>query len=141
MFVASPAGSITNSDINQWDTAYGWGNHANGGYLVATNTDKTNWNTAYGWGDHAAAGYSTLPSQTTNVVIGDATTGDAITTASDNVVIGSNAGSAITTKTNNVFIGHNAGAADIGSYNVAIGPEAWRYFLWRISERREYCCW
>ena len=124
VFVASPAGSITNSDINQWDTAYGWGNHANGGYLVATNTDKTNWNTAYGWGDHAAAGYSTLPSQTTNVVIGDATTGDAITTASDNVVIGSNAGSAITTKTNNVFIGHNAGAADIGSYNVAIGPEA-----------------
>ena len=124
VFVASPAGSITNADINQWDTAYGWGNHANGGYLVATAQDKTNWNTAYGWGDHAAAGYSTLPSQTTNVVIGDATTGDAITTASDNVVIGSNAGSAITTKTNNVFIGHNAGAADIGSYNVAIGPEA-----------------
>ena len=124
VFVASPAGSITNADINQWDTAYGWGNHANGGYLVATAQDKTNWNTAYGWGDHAAAGYSTLPSQATNVVIGDATTGDAITTASDNVVIGSNAGSAITTKTNNVFIGHNAGAEDIGSYNVAIGPDA-----------------
>jgi hypothetical protein len=29
------------------------------GYLVATSTDKTNWNTAYGWGNHATAGYLT----------------------------------------------------------------------------------
>ena len=97
VFSVSPAASITTTQINNWDTAYGWGDHRNAGYLG---------------------------SQATNVVIGDATTGDAITTGDQNVVIGSNAGSAITTKTNNVFIGHNAGAADIGSYNVAIGPEA-----------------
>ena len=89
-----------------------------------TSTKITEWDTAYGWGNHAAAGYSTLGSQATNVVIGDATTGDAITTAADNVVIGSNAGTELTTKTNNVFVGHNAGAADIGSYNVAVGPDA-----------------
>lgn len=28
------------------------------GYLVATPSDKTNWNTAYGWGNHALAGYA-----------------------------------------------------------------------------------
>ena len=28
------------------------------GYLVATTSDKANWNTAYGWGNHALAGYA-----------------------------------------------------------------------------------
>ena len=57
-----------------WDTAFGWGNHASEGYLTSftetdptvpahvksiTTTEKANWNTAYGWGDHAAAGYTT----------------------------------------------------------------------------------
>ena len=28
------------------------------GYLVATPSDKANWNTAYGWGNHALAGYA-----------------------------------------------------------------------------------
>ena len=64
VFAASPAASVTLTKINQWDTAYGWGNHANGGYLVATNTDKTNWDTAYGWGDHAGAGYLTSYTET-----------------------------------------------------------------------------
>jgi hypothetical protein len=69
-----------------YDTAYGWGDHASGGYLTsetshadvvqdgdfASNgilkrtsagvygivTDASaNWNTAYGWGDHASGGY------------------------------------------------------------------------------------
>ena len=64
VFTASPANNITLTDINQWDTAYGWGNHADGGYLVATAQDKTNWNTAYGWGDHAQAGYLTSYTET-----------------------------------------------------------------------------
>ena len=93
------------------------------GYATtAAVANSGNWDTAYGWGDHAAAGY--LGSQADNVVIGDATTGDAITTGDQNVVIGQGAGSAITTKTNNVFVGPRAGAEDIGSYNVAIGPDA-----------------
>lgn len=31
---------------------------ADKGYLVATMSDKANWNTAYGWGNHALAGYA-----------------------------------------------------------------------------------
>ena len=64
VFAASPAANITLTKINQWDTAYGWGNHANGGYLVATAQDKTNWNTAFGWGDHSTQGYLTSFTET-----------------------------------------------------------------------------
>jgi hypothetical protein len=77
-------GNVTapNLNVSNWDTAYGWGDHASGGYLTsetshadvvvdgdfASNgilkrtaagvygiiTDASaNWNTAYGWGDHA----------------------------------------------------------------------------------------
>ena len=53
VFVASPAHGITATQINNWNTAHGWGNHASQGYLlpVLTNlqTDEmlrwngTNW--------------------------------------------------------------------------------------------------
>ena len=35
VFTASAAAGITAAKINQWDTSYSWGNHANGGYLTA----------------------------------------------------------------------------------------------------------
>ena len=76
------------ANSSNWDTAYGWGNHASAGYLtsqtshadvlvdgdfssagiMSTNgsgtytvvTDNSsNWNTAFGWGNHASAGYLT----------------------------------------------------------------------------------
>lgn len=80
--------SITSTQIDNWDCAYGWGNHAcagycttetshadvvvdgdftsaglmttdgNGVYNITTN-NSSNWDTAYGWGDHACAGYLT----------------------------------------------------------------------------------
>ena len=78
VFAASPANNITLTDINQWDTSYGWGNHADGGYLVATAQDKTNWNTAYGWGDHSQAGY--LTSATSSDTLDDVTTRGSVTT-------------------------------------------------------------
>ena len=78
VFTASPANNITLTDINQWDTAYGWGNHADGGYLVATAQDKTNWNTAYGWGDHSQAGY--LTTATLSDTLDDVTSRGATTT-------------------------------------------------------------
>jgi hypothetical protein len=34
-FTASPAFSITNTDINNWNTAFSWGNHALAGYLTS----------------------------------------------------------------------------------------------------------
>ena len=49
--------SATGGDSDDWNTAYGWGDHALAGYL--TSADSTNWDIAYGWGDHASAGYLT----------------------------------------------------------------------------------
>jgi len=57
--------SVANS--GNWDTAYGWGDHASEGYLVATATDKANWNSAYGWGNHATQGYLTSYTETTTL--------------------------------------------------------------------------
>ena len=34
VFSASPAGSITSTNVTNWNTAYGWGNHATAGYLT-----------------------------------------------------------------------------------------------------------
>lgn len=64
-------GDITDFTDNStnWDTAFGWGNHATVGYLTSftetdpiftaspafgiTNGDIINWDTAFGWGDHS----------------------------------------------------------------------------------------
>ena len=89
VFTASAAAGIQSSNISNWDTAYGWGNHASAGYLTSETShadvvvdgdftsaglmsrgassgtysivtdNSNNWNTAYGWGDHASAGYLT----------------------------------------------------------------------------------
>jgi hypothetical protein len=61
IFVASDAYSITSTQITNWDTSYGWGNHASAGYVTVeqdpifsghvsytiTSTNITNWDTAY----------------------------------------------------------------------------------------------
>ena len=72
-FVSSPSSGIWSSDIFNWNTAFGWGNHANEGYLKSftesdplflfhpahgvTSENINNWNTTFGWGNHADAGY------------------------------------------------------------------------------------
>ncbi|WP_291396571.1 hypothetical protein, partial [Acinetobacter sp.] len=38
VFAASPAAGITNPNISNWNTAYGWGNHASAGYLTSINS-------------------------------------------------------------------------------------------------------
>jgi len=81
-FAAGYSLPTTASQAN-WDTAYGWGDHAAAGYLTSytetdpvflaspaygiTNTQISNWDTAYGWGDHAAAGYLTTETYTGTV--------------------------------------------------------------------------
>ena len=71
---ATGTGAGTRKDSN-WDTAYGWGNHADENYLTGytetdpiftahavyniTSTQISNWDTAYGWGDHSTVGYLT----------------------------------------------------------------------------------
>jgi hypothetical protein len=58
-------------NVTNWNTAYGWGNHASAGYLTdfvesdpvfqtwIGTVSPSNWNAAYGWGNHASAGYLT----------------------------------------------------------------------------------
>jgi len=91
VFLAHPSYQITTTKIGNWDTAYGWGNHASAGYLTSyTETDpvfsaseaasitaqnKTNWNTAYGWGDHGTAGYLTSYTETDPVFLASAAAG------------------------------------------------------------------
>ena len=42
IFIGSPAYTITNLDISNWDTAFSWGNHADVGYLTGTKVDSFN---------------------------------------------------------------------------------------------------
>ena len=67
--------SITNNSAN-WNTAYGWGNHASAGYLVSathlaaySHGNIANGQTAYGWGNHAIAGYLTTQTSHADVVV------------------------------------------------------------------------
>lgn len=71
--------TITDTKVGQWDTAYGWGNHATVGYLEdgdftsqgimlrgatsgsysITPNNSILWDVAVTWGNHATAGYLT----------------------------------------------------------------------------------
>jgi uncharacterized protein (TIGR02145 family) len=69
MSTSHAANGITSTHITNWNSAYGWGNHATAGYLKSytetdpvfvaspsygiTTTNIINWNTAYSWGNHA----------------------------------------------------------------------------------------
>jgi hypothetical protein len=80
IFTASVAFGITSTQISNWDTAYGWGDHGLEGYLTSytetdpiftasvafgiTSTQVSNWDTAYGWGDHGLEGYLTSYTET-----------------------------------------------------------------------------
>ena len=39
VFLASEASNITSTDTTNWDTAYGWGNHASAGYLTGLDVE------------------------------------------------------------------------------------------------------
>jgi hypothetical protein len=56
-----------NTNVANWDTAYGWGDHAQAGYAAVANA--ANWDLAYGWGDHGVAGYLTAEADTLQTVM------------------------------------------------------------------------
>ena len=63
--------TYTPPDLSNYDTAFGWGDHASAGYLTSlgdaagvTTAKINNWDTAFGWGDHSSAGYLTSYSET-----------------------------------------------------------------------------
>jgi len=83
--------TYTPPDLSNYDTAFGWGDHASAGYLTSlgdaagvTTAKITNWDTAYGWGNHASAGYLTSYSETQTLdnvlALGATTTRDITTT-------------------------------------------------------------
>jgi len=73
VFEASPASAIAGLQIEQWNVAFGWGDHSTNGYLTAetdpifvasdayslTAVMMSQWDLAYGWGDHSTNGYLT----------------------------------------------------------------------------------
>ncbi len=77
LFTGSPASGIEADDIDNWDNAYLWGDHAVEDYLTEESApvfeaspaadieadDIDNWDEAYGWGNHAAQGYLTEESK------------------------------------------------------------------------------
>lgn len=91
VYSADPASGISGTNITNWSSAYGWGNHASEGYLTGytetdpvysgdpafgiTGTNINNWTTAYNWGNHAGAGYLTEVTETDPVYSGDPASG------------------------------------------------------------------
>ena len=71
LFSAFKSNITSDLNISNWDTAFGWGNHAGAGYLTTetdpvftahpangiTTTKIGQWDSAYGWGNHAVQGY------------------------------------------------------------------------------------
>ena len=74
VFSASEAANITSTDTTQWDTAYGWGNHASVGYLSSMPSRQTASVTVSSLADGAfsnqsittAAGYALLSIETSH---------------------------------------------------------------------------
>lgn len=121
IFAASPASGITAGNITNWNTAFGWGNHATAGYLTSyTETDPiwtaaepsygnlgqaetitANWvNTANPWADNEVADNLTIDGGTitnTNITPGTGTiTANAISAGTYGINITGNAATATT---------------------------------------------
>ena len=146
MPLSHPANTISGTNISNWNTAYGWGNHASAGYLTSytetdpvfiahvssgiTGTNISNWNTAYGWGNHASAGYLTSYTETDPVFIAHVSSGIAGTNISNwNTAYGwgnhASAGYLTSyTETDPVFIAHVSSGitgTNISNWNTAYG--------------------
>ena len=63
VFTASPVGSVTTTQVSNWDTAYGWGDHASAGYLTSLPSRTTSQITAASLpdGSDAAVSITTPP--------------------------------------------------------------------------------
>lgn len=82
VFIATEAFTITGADTINWDTAYGWGNHASAGYVTGTPwtllgyiTDgNTGWDNSYGFiTSYTETDPIFVASQAHNILSGDIT--------------------------------------------------------------------
>lgn len=68
VFTASAASAISNTNINNWNTAFGWGNHASAGYLTTINSGMVT--TALGFTPYNStnpSGYQTASQVSTSI--------------------------------------------------------------------------
>ncbi len=83
--------TVSSTSVNNWNTAFGWGDHSTVGYVETeldpvftaspangiTGDNITNWTTAFGWGDHSTVGYveteldPVFTASPANVITGD----------------------------------------------------------------------
>jgi hypothetical protein len=128
IFSLHPAHGISSGNITDWKTAYGWGNHADAGYLESytetdpifinhvangiTNTVIGNWNTAFGWGNHAGLyrpidyvpAWSEIANKPTTITEFGIT--DAVTTMGDQTIAGNKTFTGTTTVSNALNAGN-----------------------------------
>jgi len=143
-FVNGTITGATDANVSNWDTAYGWGNHASEGYLANNATGTSGFSTGGGVsaGDYAVSlgpsanadgGYSVAIGMLANTDdTGSVSIGWAAGNSSENgnnVSVGEKAGSSLTgTGSNgskNTLIGRWAGrSVSTGKHNVMIGNEA-----------------
>jgi energy-converting hydrogenase Eha subunit C len=76
VFSASPAAGITSTKVTNWDTAYGWGNHASAGYLTTASASSTYLTTA-----NASSTYQPISGMSSYLTTADASS-TYLTTAS-----------------------------------------------------------
>jgi hypothetical protein len=65
----------TGISLNSNGTILADGSITSGGIVYASGGNSANWNTAYGWGDHASAGYQTATTWTANSLLVSRSTG------------------------------------------------------------------
>jgi hypothetical protein len=124
VFIASEAYNISSTDTNNWDTAYGWGDHESAGYLT-TSSASTTYAALSGatFTGALTATYPNILSQATlnNTKIGSGSL-SSITTGTENVACGYNSMSFNEDGNSNTAIGSNSLLGNLdGDNNVAIG--------------------
>lgn len=120
--------TAANLAITNWNTAYGWGNHALAGYLTDAPSDGSTygrkngaWAAVGGGGWTVNATYNNIFSDT----LGAGAALDGANGATGNFFAGYQAGAANAKAADNIFIGYQAGKSVTQSRkNVAIGTQA-----------------
>ena len=131
--------TYTPPDLSNYDTAFGWGNHASAGYITSigdaiqdadfttnglmkrtaagtytsTTDNSSNWDTAFGWGNHASQGYLTsLPAHG----------------------IGNHSDVTVTSPQNNQLLKYNTSLAQWENFTSDFATETWVQGLGEITK-------
>jgi len=81
------------------------------GYSIPTTSSQSNWNTAFGWGNHASAGYLTSAPAPTTAQVGSATAGLSLGAVGSYAFLKNSGSSSVTAGTN--YSGSNLGYSNV----------------------------